>query len=305
MKYDFAISYAGEDALVARSIAQRLQETSRDLTVFFAEENTELLVGVEGEKFFERLFTQAKQVIVIISKSYKKKQWTRLEWDIILDRANENRFIPVRLDESRLLGIPSNIIYISFNGSNFEEIIAVSIKKLLLYEKQIGHRRPSEYEKLLDSLKYDSKGAAAQAAQLVYDNRTRTPLDDCEMPEGSYQISYDVITEEWGNFSKIKRLSIYITVPPGLSHDELRFNLKHCAASHFNRDKPDAVMVFAYIFSDQSKIGTIPFSAGRIVFAPFGKWEKALDGFAYNIPVKEFAYSMDFAPGYFNTAQGT
>lgn len=305
MKYDFAISYASEDVSVARGIAQRLRETSRDLTVFFAEENAELLVGVDGEQFFERLFTEAKQAIVLISKHYKQKQWTRLEWDIILDRANKNRFIPIRLDESRLLGLPSKIIYISFDGSNFEEIIAVCVKKLLLYEKQIGHRRPSEYEKLLDSLKSDSKGATAQAAQLVYDNRTRTPLDDCEMPEGTYSISYAVIKEEWVNFSTIKRLSVNITIPPGLSRDELRFNLKHCAASHFNRHKPDAVMVFAYLDSDQSEIGTIPFSAGRVVFAPFGKWEKALDGFAYNIPVKEFDYSVDFAPDYFNTAQGS
>ncbi|MEM1292969.1 MAG: toll/interleukin-1 receptor domain-containing protein, partial [Cyanobacteria bacterium P01_H01_bin.162] len=88
MKYDFAISYAGEDAEVARKISQRLQENSRDLDVFLAEENTELLIGVDGEQFFERLFTDAKQVIVVISKHYKHKQWTRLEWDIILDRAN-------------------------------------------------------------------------------------------------------------------------------------------------------------------------------------------------------------------------
>ena len=40
-------------------------------------------------------------------------------------------------------------------------------------------------------------------------------------------------------------------------------------------------------------------------FAPFGKWEKALDGFAYNIPVKEFDYSVDFAPDYFNAMHGT
>ncbi len=305
MKYDFAISYAGEDSAVARGIAQRLQETSRDLTVFFAEENAELLVGIDGEQFFERLFSNAKQAIVLISKHYKQKQWTRLEWDIILDRANENRFIPIRLDEAKLLGLSSNIIYISFADSNYEEIIAVCIKKLLLYEKQFGHRRPSEYEKLLDSLKYDSKGATAQAAQLVYDNRTRTPLDDCQMPDETFPLSYQVVGEEWVNFSRLKRLSVNITVPPDLSPDQLRFNLKHSAASHFNLHKPDAIMVFAYLNADRDEIGEIPFSAGRVVFAPFGLWEKALDGFAYNIPVKDFDYSVDFAHNYFTEKHGT
>jgi len=71
MKYDFAISYAGEDSGIAREIAHRLRETSRDLSVFFAEENEELLVGVDGEPFFERLFSESKQAIVFISKHYK------------------------------------------------------------------------------------------------------------------------------------------------------------------------------------------------------------------------------------------
>ncbi len=304
MKYDFAISYAGEDIEVARGISLRLQETSRDLNVFLAEENTELLVGVDGEQFFERLFTETKQAIVLISIHYKSKQWTRFEWDVILDRSNENRFLPIRLDNSKLLGLPSNIIYLQFNGDNYEKIIAVCIMKLLLFEKQSGHRRPSEYERLLDSIKYDSKGATAQAAQLVFDKRTRTPLDDCKMPDETYSPCYKVVDEEWSNLSTIKRLSVNITVPSGLQASELRYNLKHCTAIHFNKNKPDAVMVFAYRQQDQNDIGAIPFSAGRSVFAPFGKWEKALDGFAYNIPVNDFDYAIDFAPGYL-TQNGT
>lgn len=301
MKYDFAISYAGEDSEIARKIAHRLQETSRDLSVFFAEENTELLVGVDGEQFFERLFSESKQAIVLISKHYKQKQWSRFEWDVILGRSNENRFIPVRLDDTRLLGLPSSIIYIRFDGANYEEIVSVCIKKLILYEREFGYRRPSEFEKLLDSLKYDSKGATAQAAQLVFDNRTRTPLGDCEIPNENLPVSYEIVEDEWVNFSTIKRLSVNITVPPGLPPDELRFNLKHCAATQFNLHKPDAIMVFAYLDADRDEIGKIPFSAGRAVFAPFGKWEKALDGFAYNISINEFDYAVDFASDYFAT----
>jgi len=299
MKYDFAISYAGEDSEIAREIAHRLQETSRDLSVFFAEENKELLVGVDGEPFFERLFSESKQAIVFISKHYKQKEWTRFEWDVILERSNENRFIPVRIDDTRLLGLPSSIIYIPFNGMNYEEIVSVCIKKLVLYERESGYRRPSEFEKLLDSLKYDSKGATAQAAQLVFDNRNRTPLGDCEIPNEKWPVSYKIVDNEWVNYSKIKRLSVNITVPPKLSLDELRFNLKHCAATQFNLHKPDAIMVFAYLDSDRNEIGKIPFSAGRAVFAPFGKWEKASDGFAYNISINEFDYAVDFAGDYF------
>lgn len=305
MTYDFAISYAGEDSGVARRIAHLLQETSQDLAVFFAEENTDLLVGVDGEQFFERLFSEAKQAIVLISEHYKQKQWTRFEWDVILDRTNEDRFVPIRLDDTRILGLPSNIIYLFYDGTNHEEIVDVCIKKLIRFDRKSGHTRPSEYEKTLDSLKYDSKGATAQAAQLVMDERTRTPLADCQVPNESFPVSYDIVQEEWVNFSAIKRLSVKITVPPGLSPDELRFNLKHCAATRFNYHKPDAVMVFAYVERDRVEIGKIPFSAGRAVFAPFGKWEKALDGFAYNVPIDEFDYSVDFANAYSALTDGT
>jgi hypothetical protein len=140
-----------------------------------------------------------------------------------------------------------------------------------------------------------------QAAQLVFDNRTRTPLEDCEIPNEKLPVSYKIVDNEWVNFSKIKRLSVNITVPPKLSPEELRFNLKHCAATQFNIHKPDAIMVFAYLYSDLGEIGKIPFSAGRAVFAPFGKWEKALDGFAYNISINEFDYAVDFAGDYFVT----
>jgi len=115
-------------------------------------------------------------------------------------------------------------------------------------------------------------------------------------------VSYKMVDEEWVDFSKLKRLSVNITVPSGLSPEELRFNLTHCAANQFNLHKPDAVMVFAYLEADLTQIGKIPFSAGRSVFAPFGKWEKALDGFAYNIPVKDFDYAVDFANDYFSEA---
>ena len=112
-------------------------------------------------------------------------------------------------------------------------------------------------------------------------------------------MSYEIVDDEWVNFSTIKRLSVNITVHSRLSSDELRFNLKHCAATQFNLHKPDAIMVFAYLDADRDKIGRIPFSAGRAVFAPFGKWEKAPDGFAYNIPINEFDYAVDFASDYF------
>jgi len=83
-KVDFAISYAGEDKKIANEIAKRLIKF--DFNVFFGENERHLLSGIDGETFFEQLFTNAKEVIVLISKHYKRKDWPRFEWDIIRKR---------------------------------------------------------------------------------------------------------------------------------------------------------------------------------------------------------------------------
>ena len=55
---------------------------------------------------------------------------------IILERNKENRFIPIKLDDVKILGMPSNIIYETITGANYDEIADLCIKKLLLFEKQ-------------------------------------------------------------------------------------------------------------------------------------------------------------------------
>lgn len=296
---DFAISYAGEDEKVATEIAVRLREL--DFSVFLAKSERPLLVGVDAEDFFERLFAEAKQVVVLISKDYRKKAWARFEWDVIRERDPGRRFIPIRLDNTKILGLPSNIIYLRFTGDNYDQIVEACVKQLLLFEHDSGIRRPTEYERILNAIKNESKGALAEAYQLVKDSRKRTPLGDCDLPTGDFKPSYEVVEEEWSNFSKVKRRSVKIRVSAGLSREELRFNLQHCAADQFNALKPAAVMVLAYAATPVENAVDGPYTAGRAVFAPFGKWEKAQDGVAYNIPTSEFEYSVDFAPAYFST----
>lgn len=150
---DFAISYAGEDAQVAKEIAHRLQKLSLSFEVFFARERTHLLVGRDGEEFFDKLFRITKQAIVLVSQHYKKKEWTRYEWDVIRERDPENRFIPVRLDDTKLLGLPSNIFYVPFNGDNYDEIVRICVMKLIAFEKASGIRRETEFENMLRAIK--------------------------------------------------------------------------------------------------------------------------------------------------------
>jgi hypothetical protein len=54
-------------------------------------------------------------------------------------------------------------------------------------------------------------------------------------------------------------------------------------------------MVFAYLDEGPNTDTDAFFTAGRAIFAPFGKWEKAQDGVAYNLPISDFEFALDFA----------
>jgi len=88
------------------------------------------------------------------------------------------------------------------------------------------------------------------------------------------------------------RKSIKISVPSGLSQNDLQDNLKHAARVLYEKHKPNALMVFAYREGDST---SDVYSAGRCVFAPYGKWEKASE----IVSVEKYEAAIDFAPVYF------
>lgn len=227
----------------------------------------------------------------------KKKRWTRFELDIILERNEENRFIPIKLDDSKILGLPSSIIYLPFKN-NYEEIVEICIKKLLLYEKDKDIKRESEFSKILKSLR-DSKGEVDKAYQLVVDKKERTPLADIIVPICKNKV-YKIIEVNPLHFSVLKRYEIRIELPADLTKDTIRQNIFHCMAIHFNKLKPDALCLFAYCKNDSFYGFINRFNVAKADFAPYGKWEKAEDGYAYNLPVSKFEYKIDFVESYFN-----
>jgi hypothetical protein len=288
---DFAISYAGEQEDIAREINTRFRE--HGFTVFFAPQSIAALIGEDGESVFRHMFSQAKEVVVLLSQHYTQKEWTRYEWDIIRKRNNINRFIPIRIDDSEILGLPSNIICIPFKDGNFEEIVCYCEKKLLLYEKTQGFHRQTEYERILAAIISEDKGDLSKAYQLVNDRRTRPPLDDCVIPKG--QVRYKLAKpEKWYPYGVIKRLEVKIILPKKTTTEQIRFNLMHCASYFFNVYKPDAIMVYAYFDKGaKTDVNSDYYTAGRAIFAPYGKWEEAEAGFVYHLPTSEFEFSID------------
>lgn len=296
--YDFAVSYAGEDEEIANGIFQSLTEKYNDFNIFFAKRDRNKLIGEDGEEFFENLFTSAKQVIVILSESYKKKEWTRYEWDIIKERNKENRCIPIKIDNVRILGLPSNFIYIKFNG-DYEDIANLCIEKIVTYEKLVGIKRKSDLQKLTEAIE-NSRGTVDKSVQLVMDKRKRTPLENIAFPESDYKISYEIVKLETLPYSTIQRILVRINLPDNLSKEEVIYNIKYCTAKIFNDKKPDALGIFAYCSNASNFLGFEKFNVAKSDFAPFGDWGKTEEGFAYNLPSDKFDWKIDFEESYFD-----
>ena len=300
--YDFAISYAGEEEEIANKIFQSIKEKHGDYSIFFAPNEKAKLIGQDGEEFFENLFTYSKQVIVILSENYKRKEWSRYEWDIIRKRSKENRCFPIKIDDVKILGLPSNFLYLPFSN-NFEEIASLCIEKLISFERKIDIERETELQKIVNDLR-NSKGAIDKSFQLVKDNRHRiTPLKNINYPTGNYSKSYKIISEEDLSFSIISRLKIKIDLPDNLSKDEVVFNIKHCTANIFNNKKPDALVIFTYSSKSTNFQDFGKFNVARAEFAPFGNWGKAEEGFVYNLPSDKFEWKIEFEESYFDKSK--
>ena len=297
--YDFAISYAGEDLNIAKEIKQSIIEKSRKYSIFLASDEQSTLVGKDGEKFFEDLFKNSKQVIVLFSENYKRKDWPRFEFDVIRKRDEKNRFIPIKLDEVQIHGLPSTIFYIHFSN-NAAEIAEIAIKKLITFEMDNGIQRETEFQKKRRVIE-NSKGALDRAYQLVVDNRERTPLENIDCPDGDFQKSYSIISLEDVTFSKISRIKVKINIPAGLSKEAVEYNIKHCNTSVFNEHKPEAIAIHVYSNQASNFLGFDDrYNVASSNFALYGEWDRAEESFAYNMPVSKFGYHIEFEESYFN-----
>jgi tetratricopeptide (TPR) repeat protein len=122
-KYDAALSFAGEDRKLAESLFHSL--TQRGLSVFYDAEREAHLWGKTSREF-ERVYgPQSRYVIPLVSKHYIRKDWTRFEFDTAVQEQKKRRgefILPVRLDDSRLLGLPNDVIRQDARKKSAEEL---------------------------------------------------------------------------------------------------------------------------------------------------------------------------------------
>jgi len=129
-EYDVALSFAGEERRYAETLAEILRAAG--LSVFYDKHHEVTLWG-KDQREFERIYGPASRFVApFISEHYVRKDWPRFEFDTAR-REERNRsshsILPIRVDNSRLVGLDDSRVYLSLSEHSIEEIAACLIEK--------------------------------------------------------------------------------------------------------------------------------------------------------------------------------
>ena len=131
-EYDVAISFAGEDRKVAEDMAMALK--NKGVKVFYDDFEKEKMWGKNLIEYFQDIFEEkAKYCIMLLSENYKKKFWTNHERRIAQARAFREKgeyILPIRIDNTKIPGLPETIGYISLANTSIDDIVSLVIRKL-------------------------------------------------------------------------------------------------------------------------------------------------------------------------------
>lgn len=165
-EYDIAISFAGEDRNIAQQIALVLAETY-GLKIFYDDYEQARLAGQNLTEYLIDIYkNKARYCLILISKFYYEKRWTRHEWRAVQARAFNDPdivyTIPIRIDDTDLPGL-------------LETVGFLSLKKLTIPQvtNTIYNMVSSEVEKLnrlRAAQEYYANGKYDETLRLVKDN---------------------------------------------------------------------------------------------------------------------------------------
>jgi hypothetical protein len=131
--YDVALSFAGEDRVVAEKLAKGL--SALGISVFYDDFETHTLWGKDLTVELPRIYTSARYCIMIISAAYLEKMWTILERQAILSKflklKGNEYLLPLRIDMTPIPGLSDLTGYISVKtDSDIDK--AISCTRLVL-----------------------------------------------------------------------------------------------------------------------------------------------------------------------------
>ncbi len=140
-KYDFALSFAGEN----RNIAKRLHEilSEREIAAFYDENEQHRILARDVEEYLAPIYrSEARYVVPLLSPAYPTRIWAKFESEQFKERFGKNAVIPIRFttakpgyfsDEQKYGGLPFDP-----NGDVEKQLqqIAEVLSKRLIEDRQ-------------------------------------------------------------------------------------------------------------------------------------------------------------------------
>lgn len=117
-------------------------------------------------------------------------------------------------------------------------------------------------------------------------------IDDVLKIPVDFKPSYKLIQQKNLDYANVKRIQVKIAVSPGLSKNDLEYNLKFVAKNTYNQRKPNAISVIAYKEgTDYNSVYTAAISE----FAPYGDWGRANE----KVDIKNYELKIIYSDEYF------
>src|SRR5882672_161669 len=93
-RYDFALSFAGADRLIAKALLELLAEN--ELEVFYDENEQSRILAENIEEYLGPIYkSEASYVICLLGPEYPKRIWTKFESEQFKNRFGEGSVIPI------------------------------------------------------------------------------------------------------------------------------------------------------------------------------------------------------------------
>jgi tetratricopeptide (TPR) repeat protein len=130
--YDIVISFAGEDRSYASQLARKLME--RGITVFYDDFERAALWGKDLYEYLSDVYqNRGRYCVVLVSKEYREKRWTRVEWRAVQARCfleDKEYCLPLRIDDTELPGLLPTTGYMSLKRNGIDGIVETIVEKL-------------------------------------------------------------------------------------------------------------------------------------------------------------------------------
>jgi hypothetical protein len=137
-EFDFAISFAGENRILAKKITDLL--TILDCTVFYDEYYEANYLGKAWSKQFQDIFgVKSRFVLCLLDSNHHDKIWPTFEREFFIPRVEDSAVIPIYLDETSFVGIPKDIVGIDFKGCDISNENLITDKIVLKLEVKLNN----------------------------------------------------------------------------------------------------------------------------------------------------------------------